>query len=265
MARNNIYGKAKQGLGIALVIDGQQFPAAWVPSSVDFETSVIDVTHAQTENNKATIVAELGEPLEVSGDFQFDPQLEVLFELMRTTGRNQERDIFVMFPKTSTAQGVTHENGYIQMPAGSIGVGTITPDLEGPMTAGFTVAGGLVNNVFGVQKSVAANVPTAISITEADNMSTATILKGDVVATLAVTTGITHGPSIFYDLADSTGTAVADGEVYLEGNFIKAGIDGAGGAAALDIEVSVAGWRAWTEETASDSLVATPCDITIIA
>lgn len=264
MARNNIYGKAKQGLGIALVIDGQQFPAAWKPASMNFNTATVDVTHAQTENFKAEVIAELAEAMTMTGEFFFDPQLKPLVELMRTSGRQQERDIYIMFPQSSTAQGTTHENGYVRMPAGTIGVGTITADLEGPMTAEFTIAGGTTNVEINIQQEKSNNVPTAVVVTPASNLTSASILEDDVIGTLTSTGGDQYGPAIFFDLADTTGTAVVDGDIYLEGQFIKAGIDGAGGAGALDIEVSTGGWRAWTQETTADLLEAEPCDITLV-
>ena len=246
MAQNNISGGAKTGLGAALIIDGQQFQAAWKPDAINFTRNTIDVTHAQTENFRAAQVEELSEPLTVTGQFYFDPKLKPLIDLMTSEGANQTREIYIVLPKIADAQGVTTENGYIYLPAGTIGIGNISLTIDGPMEADFTIAGGIVNPVIGIQEVVAGNVPTATSIVTSNLTGT---LKDDIVATISVDSGLTHGAPIFFDLG---GTDAAD--FYLEGKYVKAVADGGGGAGIKSLTVSVAGYRAWAENATADHL-----------
>ncbi len=245
MSQNNISGGAKQGLGAALIIDGRQFEAAWLPDAANFTNETIDVTHAQTLNFKAAQVAELSEPLTIEGEFYFDPKLKSLVELMSSDGRNQKREIYFIFPKMSDDQGTTTENGYIYLPAGSIGIGTISTPVDDAMKAEFTIAGGIVNPEIEIQKVVAGNVPASTSVVTSNLSGT---LADDVVATITAT-GVTHGATVFFDLG---GTDAAD--FYLEGKFVKAVADGGGGAGVKSLTVSCAGYRAWAEEDTGEYL-----------
>lgn len=253
MATNNIQGSAKQGLGSALIIDGRQFEAAWIPESVEFERETIDVTHAQTENFKASKVAELSEPLEITGEFYFDPSLQGLIDLMKSEGANQEREIYLVFPKVSDPQGTTTENGYIYLPSGTIGIGSIDLDLEEAMKAEFVIAGGTVNPEIEAQKVVAGNVPTAISVTTSNLSGT---VEGDIVATLGYPTGLTHGAPIYFNLGGADAS-----EFTLEGRFIKAAAGVTTGVKALTVDV--AGYRAWAEADTSDQLLAEAVGFTL--
>ena len=245
MPQNNIAGEAKTGLGSALIIDGQQFDAAWLPDAVNFSRETIDVTHSQTLNFKASQVSELSEPLTIEGEFYFDPKLKSLVELMTSEGVNQKREIYFKFPKVSDIQGTTTENGYIYLPAGSIGIGTISTPVDDAMKAEFTIAGGIENPEIENQKVVAGNVPTSTSIVTSNLTGT---LADDVVATITAT-GADHGATIFFDLA---GTDAAD--FYLEGKFVRAVADGGGGAGVKSLTVSCAGYRAWAEEDSAEYL-----------
>jgi len=245
MATNNIQGGAKTGLGAALVVDGQQFPAAWLPSAINFTRNTLDVSHAQTEDFRASIVEELAEELTVTGQFYFDPKLKALVDLMKSTGANQDREIYIIVPKTSDAQGVTTEPMFLYLSVGKLGIGTIALDIEDTMKADFTVAGGIQSPIIEHQQTVAGNAPVSTSIVETNLSGT---LKDDVVATITGV-GVTHGPTIFFELG---GTDVAD--FYLEGKFIKAVADGGGGTGVKSLTVSAAGYRAWSEGATGEHL-----------
>jgi hypothetical protein len=257
MAQNNISGGAKQGLGAALVIDGQQFRAAWLPTAVSFTRSVLDVTHAQTTNFRASKADELADPLEVNGQFYFDMRLKALVELMTTAGVSQERDIYIMMPKTSAAQGIVEEAGYIRLPSGNIGLGTIGLDVGDTMKADFVVAGGNTNAEIEIQKVVSGNNPVSTSVAGVQLTSSA-ILADDIVATLS-SVGVTHGPDIFFDLA---GTDIAD--FYIDGKYIKAVADGGGGAGVKSLTVSVAGYTSWAEEISANYLTGEAVGFTLV-
>ena len=250
---DNIQSSAKQGLGAALIVDGQQFPAAWVPEAVNFERETIDVTHAQTKNFRASKVAELSEPLEITGTFFFDPSLQELVELMTSEGVNQEREIYFIFPKTSAAAGTTEENGYIYMPKGTLGIGTINTPLDDAMSANFTVSGGISSPEVEAQKVVAGNVPVSVDDSNTSNLTGTA--EDDVVVTLD-STGVTHGPTIYFELG---GTDAA--EFYLEGKFVKAAAGVTTGAKSLT--VSAAGYRAWAEDDTADHLTGATIDFTL--
>lgn len=245
MAINNIQGGAKTGLGAALVVDGQQFPAAWLPSAINFTRNTIDVSHAQTEDFRAAIVEELAEELTVTGQFYFDPKLEALVDLMKSTGANQDREIYIIVPKTSDAQGVTTEPMFLYLSVGKLGIGTIALDIEDTMKADFTVAGGIQSPIIEHQQVVASNEPVSTSIITSNLSGT---LAGDVVATITAS-GVSHGPTIFFELG---GTDAAD--FTLEGKFIKAKADGGGGAGSKSLTVSCAGYRAWNDGTTGEHL-----------
>ena len=242
---NNIQGGAKTGLGAALIVDGQQFPAAWLPSAINFTRNTLDVSHAQTTDFRASIVEELAEELTVTGQFYFDPKLEPLVELMKSEGANQDREIYIIIPKTSDEQGVTTENMFMYLPVGKLGIGTIALDIEDTMKADFTVAGGIISPTIEVQKVVAGNVPASTSIVTSNLTGT---LADDVVATITAT-GVTHGATVFFDLG---GADVAD--FYLEGKFVKAVADGGGGTGVKSLTVSCAGYRAWAEDDTAEHL-----------
>jgi len=257
MAQNNITGGAKQGLGSALVIDGQQFEAGWLPAAVSFTRSTLDITHAQTVNFRASKADELADPLEVNGQFYFDARLKSLVNLMTTEGVAQEREIYIVFAKTSTTQGVVEENGYMYLPAGNIGLSNVNMDIADAMKSDFIVAGGNVNAEIKEQKVVAGNVPTSTSIAEIEYTS-ANILADDIVAKIS-STGLTHGPDIMFDLG---GTDVAD--FYIDGYFIKAVADGAGGAGSKALTVSVAGYTSWAEEITANYLTGEAIAFTLV-
>ena len=242
---NNIQGTAKLGLGASLVIDGQQFDAAWLPEAINQARNTIDTTHAQSTGQRGSKPDELTEPLEITGEFYFDPQLKSLVELMTSAGVAQEREIYCILPRTSTAQGVTHENGYFYLPAGSIGIGTINIGIDDTMKAEFVITAGTVAVVIENQKTVASNVPTSTSIV---TTNLATTLADEVVATITGV-GVTHGPTIFFTLG---GTNVAD--FYLEGKFVKALADGGGGTGVKALTVSCAGYRAWENDDTGEHL-----------
>lgn len=241
---NNINSTAKSGLGAALIVDGQQFPAAWRPDAANFTRNTLDASHAQTTNFRATILDELAEEMTVSGSFLFDPKLTELTELMTSDGVNQIRDIYVMLPKSSDAQGVTTENGYIHMSQGRLGLGTLNLAYDDIMEADFTAASGESEVIIVEQKVVAGNVPTATTFSTSNLSGT---VEDDIVATLNYPTGLSHGPAIYFDLG---GADVS--EFYLEGKFIKANSTVTTGVKALT--VSVAGYRAWAEEDTGSHL-----------
>ncbi len=240
---NNITGGAKTGLGAALIVDGQQFPAAWVPSAVNFTRNTIDVTHAQTTDFRASIVAELAEEMTVEGTFYFDATLKPLVDLMTSDGANQTREIYIIFPKTADAQGVVTENGFIYLPTGTLGIGNINLDLEEAMSADFTVAGGIQSPSIEIQKVVPSNIPTSTTTVNTNLVGTE---EDEVVATITAT-GVDHGVTVFFDLG---GTDVS--EFYLEGKFIRA--NGTVTTGAKTLTVSAAGYRAWKEEDTGEHL-----------
>lgn len=255
---NNISSSAKSGLGSSLVIDGQQFPAAWKPSAIEFDRGTTDTTHAQSVNFKSSRPEELAEPLEVTGEMYFDPQLKSLIELMTSQGVTQEREIYIILPKTSTPQGVTHENGFFLLPAGSIGLGSINLDIDGNMMTDFVVTAGQTEVVIGRQKLVANNTPTSISVTDVQ-LSSALIVEDTIVATIAVA-GLTYGGAILFDLG---GTDVAD--FYIDGYFIKALATGGGGAGAKSLTVSAAGYTSWSEDITAQHLTGEAIAFTLTA
>ena len=234
---DNIQGSAKTGLGAALVVDGQQFPAAWLPSSVDFTRNTLDVTHAQTKNFRASIPEELTEPLEANGQFYFDMSLTELVELMTDEGAGKERQIYIMIPKTAEPAGVTHEHGYIYLPKGRLGIGTINLDIGDTMKSDFVVTGGVASPEIAIQKEVSGNVPTGTTFSTTNLSGTA---SGDVVATLDYPSGLSHGPAIFFNLAGADAS-----EFTLRGRYIVANDSVTTGAKSLTVDV--AGYTAWEE------------------
>jgi hypothetical protein len=258
MAVNNIQSSAKSGLGTALVIDGQQFPAAWKPSAINFDRNTVDTTHAQSTNFKSSRPEELAEPLEVVGQMYFDPQQKQVIELMTSEGVTQEREIYIILAQTSTPQGVTHENGFFLLPAGSIGLGSIELDIDGNMMTDFVVTAGQQAVTIGRQKLVAGNTPTGITVTT-NELSAALIVEDTIVATIAVD-GLTYGAGIVFALA---GTDVAD--FYIDGYFVKAVAAGGGGSGVKALTVSTAGYTSWEQDIVAQHDLAVAVGFTLTA
>lgn len=250
---NNIIGSEKQALGASLIVDGQQFPAKFLPSDISFTRNKLDVSHAQTLDFKQTKPEELAEPFTLTGEFYFDPRLEQLVELMKADGATKKREIYLEFPYVTLETGAAQEqNGYVYASEGFLSVDSISFDINDTMKASFTFDGGTTSPVIEHQQVVAANVATAITET---NVKTATVVDGDLVLTLAQT-GVTFGAPIFFNLsgADAAEFNLIGSELYAVGTP-------ATGVKTLTVDVS--GFTAYDQDITGDQLLAEAITLTL--
>ena len=229
LAAVEVIGTEKQGLGYCLIVDGKIWPAKVNdPGSIEFTTNFLDTTHSKTIDFKQSKPEELSEALTQTLTTFFDPTLADQFDIMRTAGAIQEREIYLMLPLVPLKVGeATRENGFLYLPQGYIAANSIAMPLDNYMTQDVTVTGGNAGPTLQNEREITALMAPASVITFTPvELSSAALSAGDIVGILTTDIGPTEDVSLYFNLG---GADVADFE--LEGKFLVAAIDNPAAAA----------------------------------
>lgn len=202
---NNLQSSAKQGVGFAMVVDGEEFVGKISnPGNLATPRTDIDTSHTGLTSSKTTIPEELSDPFELTLEVQFDPRLADLIEAQTGTGAQTEREIFLVFPKVPDATGAAlSEHGYVHLPAGRLSSEGIDINITDIMKQSVKVSSGNTEPTF--VRQVDAVAKTDVIFTQTSTAATA-VADGDLIGVLTTTIG---GPAVYTldqvsDFADVT-------------------------------------------------------------
>jgi hypothetical protein len=189
---NNLQSSAKQGVGFAVIADGEEFSGKISnPGNMATPRADIDTSHVGLTSNKTSQPEELSDPFEMTLEVIFDPRLADLLEPQTGAGVKTERDIYLMFPKVPDAAGAAlTEHGYVHLPVGRMSSEGIDISIGDIMKQSIKVSSG--NEEPEVALQAAAVAKTDITFTQ--SAPTATTADGDL---LGVFTTSVAGPSVY--------------------------------------------------------------------
>ena len=221
---NNLQSSAKQGVGFAMIVDGEEFVGKISnPGNLATPRTDIDTSHTGLTGNKTSIPEELADPFELTLEVQFDPRLDDLITAQTGVGARTEREIFLIFPKVPDATGATvSEHGYVLLSEGRLTSDGIDINITDIMKQSIKVSSGNAEPSFVKQTDAVAK--TDITFTQTAPASAAA--DGDLLGTFSTTVA---GPAIY--TLDTGGDAA---KVTLKGDKLYAL-----GAQAADLTISV--------------------------
>ena len=222
---NNLQSSAKQGVGFAMIVDGEEFVGKISnPGNLATPRTDLDTSHTGLDGNKTSIPEELADPFELTLEVQFDARLDDLITAQTGTGARTDRDIYLMFPKVPDAAGATlTEHGYVHLSEGRLSSDGIDINITDIMKQSIKVSSGNAEPTFVKQTDAVAKTDVIFTQSHAAGTSAA---DGDLLGVL--TTTIT-GPAV-YTLDEVSDYA----DVTLKGDKVYAN-----GAQAVDKTISV--------------------------
>tara|TARA_R110000744_G_scaffold378892_2_gene495775 strand:- start:6941 stop:7696 length:756 start_codon:yes stop_codon:yes gene_type:complete len=226
---NNLQSTAKQGVGFAMIVDGEEFVGKISnPGNLATPRTDIDTSHTGLTSSKTSIPEELADPFELTLEVQFDPRLDDLITAQTGTGVQTEREIFLVFPKVPDALGATlSEHGYVLLPAGRLSSEGIDINITDIMKQSIKVSSGNSEPTFVKQANAVAKTDLVFTQTAPAATTTDGLLLGTFSTAVA-------GPAVY--TLDAGGDAAS---VTLKGNKLYAvGVL----SADLTISVTVNNW-----------------------
>lgn len=189
---NNLQSTAKQGVGFAMIVDGEEFVGKISnPGNLATPRTDLDTSHTGLDGNKTSIPEELADPFELTLEVQFDARLDDLITAQTGVGARTEREIFLMFPKVPDAAGATlTEHGYVELSEGRLTSDGIDINITDIMKQSIKVSSGNAEPNF-VKQTDAVAKTDLIFTQSAPNATTA---DGDL---LGIFTTTIAGPAVY--------------------------------------------------------------------
>ncbi len=180
---DNLQSQAKQGVGFAVVVDGEEFVGKISdPGTQNTPRPAISTVHTGLTSVKTSIPDELSDEFEQVLSLQFDPRLEDLRVATTGTGAKTDRNIYLIYPKVPDLVGANvTEHGYVHLSQGRLTSEGISVPVDNIMDMQLKVSSGNAEPTSDRQKDAIAVVGCTFTQTAA----AASASDGDLLGTLS--------------------------------------------------------------------------------